>query len=264
MKFLISVDLEGVACAYAPYGSNVENAFNIEFVRKQATREADAAVRALFDSGAEEVIVWDSHGRGCNLDYDNLDERCKIAIGSTVESRYPGLDETFSGVILVGYHAKASDGEATLAHTFLSTEFQYIKINNVELGEVGMDAAIAGKMKIPIIFVSGDNRCIAEAREFLPWIETVETKHSFSYTRILSKHPKKVVEEIYEGVKKAVSRITEMKCFTVKEPIDVEIRYRRTDSAKHARLIDANGECFESIDGYTRKGTMRNLEDLIL
>ena len=92
MKFLVAVDLEGVACAYGPYGSSIEDAFNIAFVRKQASREADAAVRALFDSGAEDVIVWDNHGRGCSLDYELLDERCRIAIGSTVETRYPGLD----------------------------------------------------------------------------------------------------------------------------------------------------------------------------
>jgi len=101
MKFIVAVDLEGVACAYAPCGSSIENAFNIEFIRKQATKEADAAVRALFDSGANEVIVWDNHGRGCSLDYDNLDKRCRIAIGADSKSRYPVLDESFSGVLLL-------------------------------------------------------------------------------------------------------------------------------------------------------------------
>lgn len=39
------------------------------------------AVRALFDEGADEVIVWDNHGSGVNLDYDLLDARCRIALG---------------------------------------------------------------------------------------------------------------------------------------------------------------------------------------
>ena len=35
MKFVVAVDLEGVACAYGPMGESIESAFNIEFVRKQ-------------------------------------------------------------------------------------------------------------------------------------------------------------------------------------------------------------------------------------
>lgn len=84
MKFIVAVDLEGVACAYAPLGASVEDSFNVQFVRKQATKEADAAVRALFDMGATEVVVWDNHGRGCSLDCDLLDERCYIAIDISI------------------------------------------------------------------------------------------------------------------------------------------------------------------------------------
>lgn len=264
MKFMVAVDLEGVACAYGPCDGNVEDSFNIEFVRKQATREADAAVRALFECGAEEVIVWDNHGRGCSLDYDMLDSRCKIAIGSTVGTRYPVLDKTFAGVVMIGYHAMASNSEAVLAHTYSSIKYQYIKVNGTELGEVGIDGAIAGEKGVPVIFVSGDDKCVAEAKGIMPWIETVETKQSFAYTRIVSKHPKAVVEEIYNGVVKAVKRINEMKCFTVKTPVDIEVRYKRTDMATHAKLVDMNGDFFELSDAYTRVGTLVNLEKLLL
>lgn len=264
MKFMVNVDLEGVACAYGPSDGNVEDAFNIDFVRKQATREADAAVRALFECGAEEVIVWDNHGRGCSLNYDELDERCKIAIGATVGTRYPGLDDSFSGVVMIGYHAMASNGEAVLAHTYSSVKYQHIKVNGVELGEVGIDGAIAGDKGVPVIFVSGDDKCVAEAKEIMPWIETVETKQSFAYTRILSKHPKAVLKEIYEGVQTAVKHLDDMKCFMVKTPVDIEIRYKRTDTATHAKLVDMNGDLFELSDAYTRVGKFKSLENLIL
>jgi len=264
MKFMVAVDLEGVACAYGPCEGNVEDAFNIDFVRKQATREANAAVCALFECGAEEVIVWDNHGRGCSLDYDMLDEKCKIAIGSTVGTRYPILDDTFSGVIMIGYHAMASNSEAVLAHTYSSVKYQHIKVNGVELGEVGIDGAIAGEKGVPVIFVSGDDKCVAEAKEIMPWVEAVETKQSFAYTRIVSKHPKTTVKEIYEGVKNAVKRLDEMKCFTVKTPVNVEVRYKRTDTATHAKLVDMNGNFFKALDAYTRTGTMKTLENLLL
>lgn len=264
MKFMVNVDLEGVACAYGPCEGSVEDSFNIEFVRKQATREADAAVRALFECGAEEVIVWDNHGRGCSLNYDELDERCKIAIGSTVGTRYPVLDDSFSGVVMIGYHAMASNGEAVLAHTYSSVKYQHIKVNGVEFGEVGIDGAIAGDRGVPVIFVSGDDKCTAEAKEIMPWIEVVETKQSFAYTRIISKHPKAVIKEIYDGVKNAVKRIDEMKCFTIKTPVNVEIRYKRADMAVHAKHMDMEGNSFELADAYTRTGMLKKVEDIVL
>jgi len=263
MKFIVAVDLEGVACAYAPCGSSIENAFNIEFIRKQATKEADAAVRALFDSGANEVIVWDNHGRGCSLDYDNLDKRCRIAIGADSKSRYPVLDESFSGVLFIGYHAMASDREGAVSHTFSSKDYQSVKINGQEFGEIAIDAAIAGAKGVPVIFVSGDNKAVAEGKRFLPWVKTTETKEALSYTRVISKHPKAVVEEIYNNVIQAVEALGDMKCFEVSVPVEAEIRFRRTDAASCARLYDMDGKQFEFADGYTRKGMLKSVEDIV-
>ena len=263
MKFIVAVDLEGVACAYAPCGSSVEEAFNIQFIRKQATREADAAAKALFDSGANEVIVWDNHGRGCSLDYDSLDERCRIAIGADSKSRYPVLDGSYSGVLLIGYHANASDGEGAVSHTFSSKEYQSVKVNGQAFGEIAIDAAIAGAKGVPVIFVSGDNKAVAEGKRFLPWIKTTETKEALSYTRIISKHPKAVIEEIYDNVKRAVEALEDMKCFEVSLPIEAEIRFRRTDAASCARLYDMDGNPFVFADGYTRKGMLKSVEDVV-
>lgn len=263
MKFIVAVDLEGVACAYAPLGASIEGAFNIEYVRKQATREADAAVRALFDMGASEVVVWDNHGRGCSLDYDLLDERCHIAIGGDAITRYPVLDESYSGIVLIGYHAMASEGQGAIAHTFSSVNYQSVKINGKEFGEIGIDAAIAGEKNVPVIFVSGDDKAVKEAKEFLPWVKTVETKKATAFTRIISKHPKMVVKEIYETVKSAVNDINNMQLFTVSGPIIAEIRYRRSDLASNKRLIDLNGDNFSFVDAYTRKGQLKNIEEIV-
>ena len=92
MKFSIGVDCEGVACAVGSPGASLNESRNLSFATKQATREADAAARGLFDAGAEQVIVWDSHNGSLNLDYDELDERCDIAIGVDFETRWPGVD----------------------------------------------------------------------------------------------------------------------------------------------------------------------------
>ena len=263
-KFLVAVDIEGVALGICTFEGTIETTQNVAMAKLQATREAAAAVSALYDSGADEVVVWDNHSRGSNLDYDLLDERCKIAMGGSVNMRFPCLDESYSGIVLIGYHAMGSHPNAVAAHTYSASSFQHVKINGVEYGEAGIDAAIAGLKGVPVIFLSGDDMVIEETTKIMPWLETVETKKSLSYTRIISKHPKAVVKEIYEGVKKAYTRLGEMKPYVVKTPCELEVRYRRVENAEYSHLFDKDGKFFERVDGFTRRGIVNSPEDLML
>src|SRR5437868_13418283 len=101
MKFIVSVDAEGPACVVGSPGGTLNDSKNLEFALRQATREADAAARALFDSGAKQVIVVDAHGSGVNLHYDQLDKRCDIVLGSGYKGRFPGITKDFAGLVLV-------------------------------------------------------------------------------------------------------------------------------------------------------------------
>ena len=60
MKFYIAVDCEGPACVVGEPGKGLGSGENYRFACLQATREANAAARALFDAGAQEVV----EGRG--------------------------------------------------------------------------------------------------------------------------------------------------------------------------------------------------------
>jgi len=82
VKFVVGVDCDGSACVVGEPGKSLSFSRDYGFARGQATREAEAAARALFDSGAEQVVLWDNHGSGANLEFDRLDERCQIALGS--------------------------------------------------------------------------------------------------------------------------------------------------------------------------------------
>jgi|LSQX01.2.fsa_nt_gb D-amino peptidase len=232
MKYLIGVDLEGVSCVVGEPNMTLTGSSGYEFARIQATREANAAARALFDSGAEQVIVWDNHGGGNSLIYDDLDERCDILNGSGAKHRWAPLDKNFAGVLLIGYHAKDNTQNSVLAHTYNSKEYQWIKINNVEVGEMAVDAAVAGELGVPVIFVSSDAEGVKEAKDFLPWVEAVSTKQGLGRNMALSKHPKRVLDEIYEGTKKAVVRLSNMKTFAFESPMTLEIRFKRLEGAQ--------------------------------
>ena len=57
MKFVIAVDCEGLACVVGAPGSTLNETRNFAFACAEAVREVNAATRALFDAGAERVIV---------------------------------------------------------------------------------------------------------------------------------------------------------------------------------------------------------------
>ena len=248
MKFVVAVDCEGVACAVGSPGASINSSRDLEFAKMQATREADAAARGLFEAGATQVIVWDNHNGSLNLHYDDLDRRCDIALGVGFEHRFPGLDETFSGVVLVGYHAMDNTEDAVIAHSFSSASYQFMKVNGQEVGEMAIDAAVSGAHGVPIICVASDDKGVAESLSFFPGIETVTTKHALGWNAAVSKHPSRVVDEIFSAAQKAAGRAGEFSPFRFTEPLTFEIRFKRLEAAQAASRGLKRGQ---RVDPYT-------------
>jgi D-amino peptidase len=259
MKFVVAVDCEGEACTVGIPIEGLGSSPQWEWVRKQATREADAAVKGLFDAGATQVIVWDNHYRGLNLHYDDIDERADILLGVGVEHRWPTLDESFAGVLAVGYHSMDNVKDGVLAHSFSSVDYQYIRINGQDVGEIEIDAAMAGNLQVPLIFVSSDDKGTAEAKRFMPWVETVTTKIGLGRNAALSKHPKRACAEIRQGVAKAVGRLKEMKPFHFAEPLTMELRFKRIETAQSTARSKSG---WEWIDAYTCRRQFDRLSDM--
>ena len=259
MKFVVSVDAEGLACVVGAPGGTLNDAKeNYEFAREQGAREADAAARALFDGGATEVVIIDAHGSGVNYHYDLIDKRCDIALGSGSAIRLPAVTQECAGVLLVGYHAMDNTPDAVIAHTYSSMTYQWMKVNGRECGEIAIDAAVAGSRGVPVIFLASDDKGVAEVQTFLPWVETVTTKRALAYNAAISKHPLRVLDDLYVGVKKAVERLKEMRTFTFRSPVTVEKRYKRIEGAEDESR-DHRG--WERVDAYTVRKTGELITD---
>ena len=261
-KFYIAVDCEGCACVVGIPGQGLGDGRNYQLAQRQAALEANAAATALFEMGAEEVIVWDNHGSGVNLDYSLLDKRCKIALGSGHHGRFMRIDESFGGVLFIGYHARDNTRESVLAHTYSSVTYQSYTLNGTEVGEMQIDAACAALKDVPVIFAVSDDKAVAQARESFPWIESVVTKDSLSWNSAISKHPLAVCDEIHAAVKKACMRLDEMRCYRFETPIECEIRFKRMDSANSAHWCDREGKPFGFKDPFTRVGVIDSIERL--
>jgi D-amino peptidase len=169
------------------------------------------------------------------------------------------MTEDFAGLLLVGYHAMDNTSDAVIAHTFSSASYQWMKVNGREVGEMAVDAAIAGARGVPLIFVASDDKGTREAKAFFPWVETVTTKIGLGWNAALSKHPLRVLDEIYAGVQHAVQRHGEMKLFKFDSPTTLEIRYKRLEAAEE-RSRDHAG--WTRSDAYTIRKTAESIEDL--
>ncbi|MDF1552150.1 MAG: M55 family metallopeptidase [Deferrisomatales bacterium] len=236
MKFMIAVDCDGPACVVGDPGKALSFSRDMPFAREQATRETDAAARALFDVGAESVVVWDNHGNGNNLVFDRIDPRCEFYLGTGFGRRFPSLDEDFTGVLMIGYHAMEGTPNAVLAHTYSPDAYKVIRVNGQPMGEMALDAAVAGELGVPLVFLASDDHGCGEAKRFMPWVETVETKQGMGRNCARSKHPAVAEEEIYTGVRKAVERIGEMQPLVFEKPVRVEIEFKRVVQAVKARV----------------------------
>lgn len=233
---MVAVDCDGPACVVGDPGQALSFSRDMPFAREQATREADAAVKALFDSGAQRVIVWDNHGFGSNLVFDRLDPRCEVMLGTGFGRRFPGLDESFSGVLMIGYHAMEGTPNAVLAHTYSPDAYRTIVVNGENVGEIALDASVAGELGVPLIFLSSDAQGCREGKSFMPWIETTVTKEGRGRNCAYSKHPAVVEREIYLAVKQAIVHIEEMKPFTFEKPALIEIFFKKAIQALRARI----------------------------
>lgn len=236
MQFMIAVDCDGPACVVGDPGRALSFSRDMPFAREQATRETDAAARALFDAGARRVVVWDNHGLGSNLVFNELDRRCEVMLGTGFGRRFPRLDASFTGVLMIGYHAMEGTPNAILAHTYSPDAYKAIRVHGQAVGEIALDASVAGELGVPLFFLASDNHGCNEALRFMPWIQTVATKEGFGRNCAYSKHPAQAEEEIYAAVRQAVADRGRMQPLTFAHPVHMEIQFKKTIQALKARI----------------------------
>jgi D-amino peptidase len=73
-----------------------------------------------------------------------------------------GIDVTVGAVCFVGYHGRAGTARSVLAHTVSGGTIARLRCNGQELGELGLNAALA----------TGDDTLSREAESVVPGITT--------------------------------------------------------------------------------------------
>jgi D-amino peptidase len=236
LRVYISSDMEGIAGLVS--GTQVSAGERDYAVgRRLMIAETNAAIAAAFEAGATEVLVNDSHGSQTNLLAEELDRRASLITGSPKPfGMMQGIDSTFHAVIFIGYHAQASTANAVLGHTY-SGSLKSVKLNGREVGEYGLNAAIAGHYGVPVVFISGDHAVVQQAKDLIRGVEGLAVKDGIGQTAARTLHPAEARERIAAGVKAGLARRAQIAPVDLMPPVTIEVELSNVEYADAAMMV---------------------------
>jgi D-amino peptidase len=257
MKVFISVDMEGITGVVQPaqLGPGPDG-WEYGRAREWMTGEARAAIDGAKAAGATEIVLADSHGNMQNLLIDQLPDDVRIVRGSPRPlGMMQGIDNSFTGVVFIGYHASEYGSDAVRGHTMSSARFLHVKLNGAEVGEGVWNAAIAGHFGVPVLFVSGDRAAVEQLKKTVPSAEGAIVKEGLGYHAAVTVTPARGRELIRQGVERAVRRAGDMKPHVVRTPVELEVGFKLTLDAERISYIPG----LRRIDAHAVAGTFPDM-----
>jgi D-amino peptidase len=232
LKVYISVDMEGVA-GVVTADQLLPGGFEYERFRRFMTDEAVAAVRGAQAAGATEVVVSDSHGNGESLMIELFPKDVRIVRSWPRHGEMmAGLDSSFAAALFVGYHASTTNPKGVRAHTISSAHFTRVALNGTAVTEAELNAAYAGAMGVPVVFISGDDAAISEVTGRLGSMQSVITKKSLGFHSAETLTPAAACDLIYQGALAAVTHRDQRKPYVVSTPVTLEISFKSYTTAE--------------------------------
>jgi D-amino peptidase len=240
MKLLIATDMEGIT-GVMHWDQVTPGHEEYPRFRKLMTNDVNAAIRGAADAGVEEIIVTDGHWFGYNILIEELDPRAHLVSGTggplaMVEGAASKVDCAF----FIGYHARAGSQNAILDHTWSSSRVHNVWLNDILVGETGVNAAVCGQFGVPVIMISGDQTVAAEASALLPEIETAVVKTASARMSAECLPPEDTEQVIYSTAYKAVQKFHSGKSaspFIPHPPLTMKVELANTELADRSALL---------------------------
>ncbi|MEO8140064.1 MAG: M55 family metallopeptidase [Gemmatimonadota bacterium] len=251
MRIYLSVDMEGIAGVVHEDQTNpIDPRCAGEYARfrRLMTLEANAAIEGALAGGATKILVNDSHWTMRNLLAEELHPAAElISGGPKTWSMMEGIDREWDLAGFIGYHAKAGTIKAILDHTYTGRILD-VRLNGTSVGELGINAALAGAFGVPVALVSGDDAIAGEARSLLgDSIRTVAVKEAVSRHSARSVAPELACGMIRDAMRDVVSTHRTgpaTRPYVVPAPVTIEVDFAMTVEADHAAMVP----------GFTRAG----------
>lgn len=257
LKIFISVDMEGIGGVGTPEMTS-SSGKDYATARRLMTDELNTVVAAIFARGPAQVVINDSHGDHQNALHTELDPRVEYIQGAIKPlGMVSGLDDSYDGAVFLGYHAKAGDPSGFIAHTGTGS-VKGLWLNDVEVGEAGMNAAFAGMLGVPVLMASGDSAFAAETAAYLD-AETVTTKHAVTPAAARLRHPQVVKADLAAAMDRALDRLArgDLQPWSVGDPVRIRMRFQSTTHVEILQSIPG----MSKVDGYTVAYEARNMDE---
>ncbi|MFN2559788.1 MAG: M55 family metallopeptidase [Jatrophihabitans sp.] len=238
MRVLVSVDMEGVAGVAAPEDVTPGQPHydrNCGYM----TDEASAAVRGVRAHDPEaSVVVVDAHADFRNIVPDRLARGCTLLRGAPRPlSMLTGVDRDVDAVCFIGYHGRAGTAASVLAHTMSGATVARIRCNGEELGELGLNAALAVHYGAVPVLATGDDTLVREASSVVPGMATVEVKRAVGNRAAESLHPDEACARIEAAVQTALQHPSPSNGPPFSGSVDLEMDLLRPRMTEYAAMI---------------------------
>lgn len=218
MKIMIRSDIEGVTGV-----TTYKQAEGSEFGRQMLMNDLLACINGILSTGEHEIVIYDEHTDGRNVDITQLPEGVSVIMGKpSYRSDWGGIDCSYDAMMMVGFHARSGVQGALLPHSY-SRKNLNIRINGTVVGEIGMEAAVAGDFGVPLWLVTGDSAGMAEAEEMIKGVKTVNVKEAMGEFEALCYSPKFTASSILNAAKEVMVNPPQVKPLTFQSPVTVEI-----------------------------------------
>lgn len=168
------------------------------------TEDVNACIRGLYAGGATEVVINEAHSSQRNLLLEQLDPRVSMLTGKHKPlSMMEGIDTEPDGVVFLGYHA-AAGAEGVLAHTYLENHITGVWLDGVRASEGRMNAALAAEYGVPVLLITGDDKCCADAEDYAPEAAAAVVKTCVSRYAAICAPPARTAELIEQAAERGM------------------------------------------------------------
>jgi len=221
LRVLVYHDMEGLTGQSDPNTFRFSHPERYAVGRTYLTGDVNAVAAGLFAGGADEVHVVDGHGSGNpepDLLLDELDERVELISRNADFDAYVDLIEpgVYDAIAVVGMHAKTGS-RGFASHTFtLGIDFV---LNDMPVTETEIVGYSWGRVGVPVIFASGDDRLEADLAGPMPWVEFVTVKTATSASSAVPRPVDEARADLTEGARAAMETYSSAQAMRLGEPV---------------------------------------------
>ncbi|ATF13377.1 MULTISPECIES: M55 family metallopeptidase [Brevibacillus] len=231
MKVFISLDMEGIS-GLSEWEDVIPGRRHYEAGRRLLTQDVNAAIEGALEAGATQIIVNESHGPMNNIILEELHPQADVIRGFFKPlCMMQGIDSSCDAAFFIGYHGKAGTGDAVLNHTLSGLAIHRLILNGKEVGEAGLNAAIAGAFGVPVVLVTGDSQTSKEVEEDIPGVFTVAVKTGITGLSSQAMHPVRARELIRQQAKEALLHRSTVKPLEQRVENTIEVEFTKSQFA---------------------------------